>query len=619
MMRSAPVVLAVLCLLGCSSQPPQPAEAPPSASVVLGSNGLTAADRAQYYHLAEGSELFPLSWLLDMNDPKTGTPFVENLARYGFIDNPEGPLLDEERGIRAPIGITVAERKGTSIKMFGVNCAACHVGQLEYQGRRFRVDGGPNMLDILGFFSDVAEAAKETIRSPRLLWTFLKRRAERAANHDVTAFAAPATNRQAGNVRAMAADVRAFLKEARSFEETSAATDRQDLTRHLESAIASEATGFDRDANRYADALHRTASAAAPAPGTDPVEQATIDHALLTVRLVYSYVHLLERLSGAGQNGTVGGPGRADAFGAAKLVMFGNTAPLTAPASFPYSWGMQRTAWFHWIGNTNSVLQRNIGEALGLGASFDPVTFESTIHFDNLYKMEQFAYKITPPVWPEELFGKIDQDKAARGQQLFNQHCAGCHEAYVPLSADPNLLEYKMLPLEVIRTDPNEARNWGRGTGAAQAPLLQKIADRGTREAESQTGQKYEWNSGRKVGPDWRDTFVTTGLAYPAKNLAGVWATAPFFHNGSTPTLWDVLSPEEKRPAQFPVGHREYDPVKVGYRTDVSGPFTFKASSGITCNPDQTSDGNCNVGHNVGKDLTDDQRWELIEYLKSKR
>jgi hypothetical protein len=95
---------------------------------------------------------------------------------------------------------------------------------------------------------------------------------------------------------------------------------------------------------------------------------------------------------------------------------------------------------------------------------------------------------------------------------------------------------------------------------------------------------------------------------YLARPLTGVWATAPYLHNGSVPTLWDLLHPAQ-RPAKFIVGNREYDPAKVGYVTGGSG-WTF----------DTSQPGNSNIGHTgdkYGTNLTEDRKAALLEYLKT--
>ena len=97
---------------------------------------------------------------------------------------------------------------------------------------------------------------------------------------------------------------------------------------------------------------------------------------------------------------------------------------------------------------------------------------------------------------------------------------------------------------------------------------------------------------------------------YPAKPLLGVWATAPYLHNGSVPTLWDLLSPVDQRPATFNVGQREYDPVKVGYVQE--NPPNPKYAI-----LDTSLDGNHRTGHEFGTALTPAEKYDLIAFLKT--
>ena len=95
--------------------------------------------------------------------------------------------------------------------------------------------------------------------------------------------------------------------------------------------------------------------------------------------------------------------------------------------------------------------------------------------------------------------------------------------------------------------------------------------------------------------------------------LHGIWATAPYLHNGSVPNLWELLLPPEQRSPSFMVGSRKYDAEKVGYVTTES-PFkdgTLVVGAGA-------QPGNSNAGHEYpkDKDLTDDERKALLEYLK---
>src|SRR5947209_4411142 len=120
-----------------------------------------------------------------------------------------------------------------------------------------------------------------------------------------------------------------------------------------------------------------------------------------------------------------------------------------------------------------------------------------------------------------------------------------------------------------------------------------------------------EWNG-------YRSNYWRAPLAYPARPLAGVWATAPFLHNGSVPNLYELLSPVPKRSVTFYLGNPEFDPQRVGFQSSrFAGGFKF----------DTSISGNSNAGHEytndknrkgrLGRELTPDERWELIEYLKA--
>jgi hypothetical protein len=97
-------------------------------------------------------------------------------------------------------------------------------------------------------------------------------------------------------------------------------------------------------------------------------------------------------------------------------------------------------------------------------------------------------------------------------------------------------------------------------------------------------------------------------MAYKAKPLAGVWATAPYLHNGSVPNLYELLQSPAQRVRTFYLGSREFDPKTVGFRTDrFEGGFLF----------DTALPGNSNAGHHWGTERTADEKVDLIEYLKT--
>jgi hypothetical protein len=100
---------------------------------------------------------------------------------------------------------------------------------------------------------------------------------------------------------------------------------------------------------------------------------------------------------------------------------------------------------------------------------------------------------------------------------------------------------------------------------------------------------------------------------YKGRPLDGIWATAPYLHNGSVPTLDDLLKPAIDRPKSFSVGTRIYDPVKVGFQTDAKGFPTFE----VLDKDGKAITGHSNGGHEFGATLTPAERSQLLEYLKT--
>jgi hypothetical protein len=122
------------------------------------------------------------------------------------------------------------------------------------------------------------------------------------------------------------------------------------------------------------------------------------------------------------------------------------------------------------------------------------------------------------------------------------------------------------------------------------------------------------WAGGR----DPKDVGVRDDLIYKARPLNGIWAAAPFLHNGSVPNLYLLLSPKSDRPQTFWVGSKQFDPVKVGFDPEkMTGASLF----------DVSKPGNSNSGHEfkdgpkgdgvIGPLLSPDDRMQIIEYLKS--
>jgi hypothetical protein len=134
-------------------------------------NGLTPAMKENFYHLSQGAEILP--WFLltavDVADPDSTRPFVENLERYGLLPDPA-------RDDGLPVGLSVSSNPFTfGMEFAGVTCAACHVGELRHAGKAVRVDGAPNMFNLQLFYSDAVDAVTAATSDRGKLWRALKR------------------------------------------------------------------------------------------------------------------------------------------------------------------------------------------------------------------------------------------------------------------------------------------------------------------------------------------------------------------------------------------------------------------------------------------------------------
>lgn len=561
--RTALVSAAFLLLAACSRKAPEQSAGGAETTVTYSPNGWSQAERDQYYHLAEGSELMPYALLVSLTSVKTGKPFLENMERFGFLPDHAG----RANPYRLPVGLTVSRSRdaGTvGIEIVGFNCAACHVGELTYHGKRLRIDGAPAMVDLQGYQMEFKASLEAALKSPEKLLSLI-----------------------------VAMDKQQNMADTPSREES----DRYAREPEVETA------GNVQSAPNADSSFHSVSSAVAdgarPAPRGTFRERLKNDIAFLKARL--SHIQNGKLLV----DGTEPGPGRVDAFGAARNLLFPQYAVrMQSPVSFPYIWSVpdnigrkpEDFQWIHYDGNTNSILERNIGQALGMGAVFDPTTYESTLRIGNLHQLEVLTHKLEPPRWPADVLGAIDEQKAQQGEQIFKQKCAGCH-------AD------RMFAQTQIGTDPNRANSFGQPVGKtpfpkAVAPILGGLKNRAFADDGIGPPERARMDASPVI---WRATGQ-----YLARPLKGIWATGPYLHNGSVPTLYDLLH-SDRRPVKFAAGNREFDPVKIGYQSDLTatGPNVWVY--------DTTQPGNSNIGHSgdaFGTTLPEDQKSALLEYLK---
>jgi hypothetical protein len=260
--------------------------------------------------------------------------------------------------------------------------------------------------------------------------------------------------------------------------------------------------------------------------------------------------------------------------------------------------------WLHWDGNNNKLEERNRSAAFGTGANF-PILDRKSVK-----RMEEWLLTAKPPGFAATMNMPIRETQAAEGRVVYQKYCAACHGAsgsdfegkYVGLTT----------PIAAIGTDRFRFDNYTYDLMLNQSTLYAGNAE--------ERFQNFRKSNG-----------------YANMPLDGLWLRAPYLHNGSVPSLRDLLKPPAERPSMFYRGFTVYDPVDMGFVSrpdqipdDVKpGLFCFATNeAGLaqckanapdnrgTCDA-KTCKGNGNLGHDYGTALSVAEKDALIEYLKT--
>ena len=547
--------------------------------------------RQTYYYTPQGTTVKGLryDWFSALEMPFGTEKFarLDYLARFGFLTAPNQQPSALNPG-NLPVGFTRHQDNESGEHFLDISCAACHTGELRYKGQAVRIDGGAALHSLASTVPTLRGGGFGQALGMSMAFTYYNPLKFRRFAQEVLGDQYPQGRDQL----------------------------REDFKQVLDRLLA---TAFND--------WHR---------GLYPTEE---------------------------------GFGRTDAFGRIANTVFGdvlddaNYRVANAPVSYPQLWDIWKFDWVQWNGSAMQPMARNVGEALGVGASLhlldehgkgvtEADRYASSVRLHDLYTLEETLKRLQPPKWPEAVFGKVNLSLASRGKALYTENCAYCH-APDPKPRDQRLApsrepEWKMrvVPTSIVGTDPTTADNIAdhrfdiSRLGWTKAELSKldvrlygaSLDDVDFKSISSAKGLAYitAYVENRAyqdagIGPRQRREMDGYGLpigvqekrGYKARPLDGIWATPPFLHNGSVPNLFELLSPVYERQSQFWVGSFEFDPVRVGYRSD-KFPGGFLLDTRVT--------GNGNGGHEfrdgcrqegvIGRALSPDERLALIEYLK---
>jgi hypothetical protein len=508
------------------------------------------SDQKEFYQTTQGSQIINYIWFLALEQPNTQTAFLEDkLQRFGYLPD----LLSPDKNYN-PDGLPVGfvrddDEKGAWI---GMTCAACHTSEIIVDERAFRVDGGATDADFYRFIEELGQALLNT------------------ANDDEK------FNRFSEKVKMQSA------KLGIEFDGTT-----------LRAELKSEAERFTKFVARSTP--------------DKPWGKARLDAFGLIINEVAFHLNPMPK----------------------------NLETPNAPVSYPFIWDIHQQPRVQWNGISSGALSRNTTEVLGVFAKFDAESpSNNTVQIGNLKKLEGLVEQLRSPQWknfkmPDGISEEERKKRLEKGAVLYKDRCQSCHSVFDRNEDQVKEVKVVLNPInnkdDIVKrnADTDDVRPIDTDEVMAMSFFNRKIVIKeggekiGVVKALSSLLPKiwFKSLSGLFTGIVQALTgeSVEEVRVYKARPLNGVWATAPYLHNGSIPDMMELLKPEKERVNDFCVGSRDFDPEHLG--------FESKKDPNVGCgdnfNFDTTLPGNSNKGHNYGTaDLLEEDRLAIIEFIK---
>ncbi len=600
------------------------------------SQGWNSELRRAYWFTPQGSALVPYDWFLHQEMPERNckgeadsslnpggwTLFRDagHMRSLGYIPAPSDPIWNPD-GL--PIGF--AKSPTDDGDFMGPTCSACHNNLMVLNGRKVLVEGAPTLADLQGLNVGLADAL---------------------CSMDPEKVKSRATNRDA-----LIADAKA------QFERFAGRVLGKDYTKEDEEALRSR---MKRVTKRIQ--IH---NARDYSPKFPPYGKGRLDALGAILNEVAAYevrasnnIHPANApvsypfLWGTPQSDVVQWNGAVDnqSFGFGPLGRnVGEVIGVYGVVDFSPTEGGE------------AFLQQRKDEQKGLPPALTEEVqggqlggFRSSVLMANLGSIERWISMLRSPKWPEKVLGELDPAKVERGREIYmgkgakRVKCVGCHRLVERKDQD-KAYQSTMVRVTDIGTDPATANNFLLESNPKfQAPWI--------------TGKLEGTKRGILTGDPYGKTFLNRGEAlttfvvgvilgdlffdglsgayrsrsvseatevinladklfrYKARPLTGIWATAPYLHNGSVASLAQLLTPEKERDSTFCVGNREFDPKSVGFVSEMDENGKCKDDPYKSTLLDTSEFGASNLGHSSvrqGVDLSREDKEALIEFLKT--
>ncbi len=627
--------------------------------------GWSPSERGAWYTATQGSRLMPASWFRSLEVAEATALFnsPSNMRRYRFIydeSNPENPypigfaedrqsdqVLDKTRLRWIDRGWLRGQSKYE--EWIGLNCAACHTSEVHFENSRIRIDGGPSIIDFQTFEEEVALALRATLDDEEKFSRFAARVAIddpatkvdmlRSALEELTVWREQVISVNATDLRSGFARLDAF---GHIFNQVALFSDVEDQIFHGADAPVSfpflwdtphhdrvQWNGIAENGPRVLGidigALGRNAGEVIGVFGDVDVDKRTGSNFLIDPRNVSSVSinnlielerHAERLLSPQWPESVLGqlDEQRVER-GRTLFVAQCQTCHKPIERDDPNRKVIAQRSFFQPIDDLSPEEEESAHGAPGT----DPAMACRATERLALRSDEYAGVKVKKDNGRDERFLEekdvlsaqltvmVTASLSDQAGELIDFVVRGSRGLIVINPGLYNTASDKSRSGGVSLTK-REAKDSLR-TGVANPPF----AAANLNQTESALAVELDnWGPFQECM-----NFNPSRLkSYKARPLNGIWATAPFLHNGSVPNLYELLLPPEQRMPTFYTGSYQFDPVRVGYVTGESAANSFRFDTTL---PDGSVRwGNFNGGHDYGNaSLTDQQRWDLVEYMKS--
>ncbi|MES2825006.1 MAG: di-heme-cytochrome C peroxidase [Pseudomonadota bacterium] len=634
--------------------------------------GWNESDSLWFYNTTQGSNLLPYDFFVVLEQAGSSELLRSDQSIDFFRYLPQKKTFFNPDGL--PVGFVKDEYQKKDY--VGHTCAACHTSQVNYKGKAVRIDGGPSMADMVGFLAALEKSLESTRDDVQKRERFVKN--VLALNND---YSTPEDVIQDLNKWTDSIEVYNTINHS-SVKDGYARLDafgriynrvlehvinkaqlrlallqivnaerRHILTPKQVDAVLNGISETIIGGRQFEMVLNRLQSKEGNFPNLSPQDMLRVRNALfnepsapVSYPVLWDITHsdYVQWNSVAANAGTAPlGRNAGEVIGVFASLDWTSVEPGFSVSGF--------------ISGQSSKRPR--------------IKFKSSIDLPNLSRLESHLQSLTSPRWEDAMQalgagdpGKIDAEKASRGAMVYHEYCQSCHQVIDRTDWDRRVT-VNMSDINVVGTDPAMAKHSVEYKGYTgnfestyqrtdvgsviiqnRAPVAQiltavTIGTVGTPDADMNfISRRVFWlyllvksffdneimesvKSGNYLVNTTANPFQSL-LSYKARSLNGIWATAPYLHNGSIPNLYSLLLPKKRegdpeegqyRPESFQVGCRELDIVAVGFQCTGDAGFNFQT----------LRVGDLNIGHDygTGRDgktpLTEQERWDLIEYIKT--